>query len=705
MRATVPLAVLLLAALAASGDDLRPRIIVSSETRDAGEVSSSRLMQYIELFLERDLTESIKLQFEVEAKHDELSTERIDPPRGMNADSSGYEIRPAGTLIAEIGRVSTETAWSMRSSRFEVSEATTSRDDEQFLSRAAWGSARFLPGGSVRAWRSRLDDPLSGRELVNDLVEGSLDYRWGGLAVAAGQSYRIDRDSRAGYERTTIDNAGDLTFNDTFAGGKLSISALANGTMTTISDETSGVASIPTYVLPSRAFWGIDDTPLDATDRPLSAYPTLIDGRIAVSTGIDLGPESASFQAIAFDIGRSSQVDEIQIVVRDEKLGPVTSPAGIVWDVYTSIDGERWTPHNEELVVEFDTARSLYEISFRQVDVRWIKVVTFGVASQPVFVTEAFILFHTVRNNDAGDSEFTTLSSTAALTFTPVRSVTLGYNGATYQSMQKSGESLQSNIDDLTHNVFIRFDPGKSLGYELRYELHDVDNDRSFQSSRYLTGSMRYMPRPQLSGTLTCTRREETTDLATLEGRSCTASASALIFPTLDLTAGATERRQQLDTGGSQTSRSVYASSTARLSPSLRMTLSAAMNRSELEDWTGALTPPRDDRITSDVVWFGGRALELGATIGWIDSSLYTGLVQRYRVRWSPFADGSVSLTTNYVHDIDPYTNNRSQRLLVSPRWQINPHTALNVTWVSVSNSGESRYDSDSLVAALVVGR
>ena len=100
MRATVPLAVLLLAALAASGDDLRPRIIVSSETRDAGEVSSSRLMQYIELFLERDLTESIKLQFEVEAKHDELSTERIDPPRGMNADSSGYEIRPAVTLIA-----------------------------------------------------------------------------------------------------------------------------------------------------------------------------------------------------------------------------------------------------------------------------------------------------------------------------------------------------------------------------------------------------------------------------------------------------------------------------------------------------------------------------------------------------------------------------------------------------------------------------
>jgi len=706
IRKAVATAGFVLTALVASGDQLRPRLLVSSETRDSGEVDSSRLMQFIELFFEREFTETITLQLDVQGKHDDLATERIDATGLKFGETSGYELRPAGNLLADIGRVSTETTWMMRSSRFEVDGVETQRDDEQILARAAWGGERAYPGGAVRAWRSHLDDPLSGRKLVNDLLEGTLNYQWGGLVASAGQSYRVDSDSSAGYERTTVDNLADLSFNETFAGGKLTVSAFASGVMTTISDRTASVASIPNYVLPSRALWGIDDTPLDSTDVPLSSTPALIDGRLTVPTGIDLGPAGASFQAIAFDIGRNSDVDQVQIVVRDERLDPVTSPAGILWDVYVSVDGERWMPHDEQVVVSFDVARSMYEIDFAQVDVRWIKVVNFGVASQPVLVTEAFVLFHTERDDSADDSEFTTFSTNAALTYTPVRSVTFGYNGALYQSSQKSGVSMESNIDDVAQDAYVRFSPWSSFGYELRYQTHDAETDNTLQASRYLIGTLRYAPRSQFSSTLSCIRREESTRLFTLDGDSCTVSASALIFPTLDLTAGMTARDQQLETGGSQESRSYYATSTARLTPSLRMSLSGAMNRSTYHDWNGsAPAPPKDDRVTTDIAWFGGRALELGATIGWVDSTVYTGLVQRYRVRWSPFADGTVSLTTNYAHDVDPYTNNRSQRILVSPRWQINSQTALDVTWVSVTNSGESRYNTDSLIAALSIGR
>ncbi|MGK2855878.1 MAG: discoidin domain-containing protein [Thermoanaerobaculia bacterium] len=706
MRAHALLAILLLASLPGRGDELRPRVVLSSETRESGGFTSSRLREYIELYFTHAFTETIELQLNLAGNHDDLASDRLDLSGIPIPDSRTWEVRPAGNLLARFGQVATETVWSVRNSEYESGEKTSSRSDERVFSRASWSPTRFAPGGSVRAWRSRIDEDASDREIVNDLYEASLDYAWLGLTLGAGQTYRIDRDSRAGYERTIADSVADLTYNETFGGGKFSVSAAAHGALSGISDKTTGdQVSVPTYVNPGRAFWGIDDTPLDSTDHPLSAFPTLVDGRASVLTTIDFGSGGASFQAIAFDIGRVSQVDEIEIAVRDEKVDPVTAPGGITWDVYTSVDGERWTPHDAELVVGFDAARSHYEISFERVEVRWIKVVNFGVAAQPAFATEAWVLFHNVRDS-GGESEFSTFSSYAALMFSPVRSVTLGYTGSTYQTSQTSGESLESNVDDFTHVLSARYDPGRSLGFEARYEIHESETDRSFQNVHDITGSIRYMPRSQLSSTLTCSRREDVSNVATIDGRTCSLSATAQIFPTLDLIAGATDQERQLEGGGALVSRSYYASSTSRLTPSLRLTLSASRNRSTYENWSGSLPPlARDDRAGGELIWYRGRALELGAALARVESSAFSGVAQRYRVRWSPFGNGSVSLTTNYVHDIDPYTNAQSTRLLVSPQWQINRQTSLIVTYTSVSTAGDAHIDTDSLIASLVIGR
>lgn len=702
-RGLALLALLLLSALPLLADDIRPRVILSWETRDIGGVTTSRLRQDIDVFLTRAFTERIALQLNLGANHYDLTTERDD--RAVS-DTRALELRPSGTLRADVGPVSTESTWMLRRSQFDLDEGRSRRDNQQIGARAAWAPMRFVPGGSVRAWRNRIDDREVDRAIVSDLISGSLDYTWNGLTVSAGQAYRIDSDDRAGYERTTADRTAGLHYYDSFAGGKLSVTAAANGALTEVDDETSVHSRVPTFVPPARAFWGIDDTPLESTDHPLTAFPSLIDGRAGVLTEIDLGPEGASFQAIAFDIGRVSPVDEIQIVVRDERLDPVVSFAGIEFDVYTSLDGERWTPHTLDVVTDFDTSRSQYEVSFARVDVRWIKVVTFGVAAQPVLVTEVYVLYHTLASDRQRHTDFRTLTSSAALVFTPIRSVSLGYTGALYQTEQKAGATLSSDISDLTHLLSARYEPGGPFGYEARYEIHDVETDRTLQSLRAIIGSVRYAPRPQLSTTLLCDRREESNDVATLDGRTCGLNLSARIFPTLDLTAGASDRRQQLSTGGTQATRSFYGSSNARLTPSLRMTLSASMSHSQYENWTGALPPPpRDDRYTADLDWHGGRALGLGATLSWVETPSFSGLVQRYRVRWTPFGDGSVSIATNYTQDIDPYSNSRSQRLLFSPRWQINSRAALSLTYSSVSTTGEQQFESDSLLASLILGR
>ena len=331
-------AVLLFAFTASA--DLRPRVILSWETRDVGGIRSSRLRQDIDVFLSRAFTETIELQMNLGANHYELATERLDL---ATSDTSALELRPSGNLRADFGPVATETTWAFRRSRHDVDGIQSRRDNEQIGARASWAPSKFVPGANFRAWRYRIDDRDVDRSIVSDLVSGSLDYSWKGLAANVGQSYRVEGDNRGGYERTTVDQTAGLNYASTFAGGKLSVSSASNVALTRIEDDTTGGARIPTYVPVARALWGVDDTPLDSFDHPLSPYPALNDGRIGVSTGIDFGPDGASFQAIAFDIGRVSAVDEIQIVVRDERIEPVISYAGIQFDVYTSVDGERWT--------------------------------------------------------------------------------------------------------------------------------------------------------------------------------------------------------------------------------------------------------------------------------------------------------------------------------------------------------------------------
>ena len=686
----------------ALGDDIRPRVILSWETRDSGGRTTTRLRQDIDVFLSRAFTETIALQMILGANHSDLAYE--------TSDTRALELRPSGTLRADFGPVRTETMWALRRSRHDVDGVESRKDNQQIGARAGWVATKYAPGGSLRAFRYRIDDREQDRAIVNDQLAAALDYTWRGFTASATQAYRVESDSGRAYERRTTDTNAMLGYANAFAGGKLSVNANASGNVANVDDTAGRGTRIPTFVPVLRVLWGVDDTPLDSTDHPLTAIPGLSDNRTEVSSGIDFGPDGASFQAIAFDIGRVSPVDSIQIVVRDERLEPVTASEGVRFDVYTSIDGERWTPYTNELAQSFDSVRSQYEITFEQTDVRWVKTVSFGTAARPVLVTETTLQYHRLVGENALDSNFRTVASTAAIQYTPVRSVSFGYNGSLYQTEQESGEAVQSDVRDVLHSLSARYEPRGRFAYDARYETHDVETDRTLQNVHALIGSIRFTPRPQLLSTLMCDRREEETEHSILSGRTCTLNVSARVFPTLDFAGGIADRHQELDTGGTQTTRALYAVSNARVTRSLRLTLQAALNRSDYREWTGALPPPsRDDRFTAEIDWARGRALGLGATLTYVRTPAFSGVLQRYRVRWSPFGDGAISIITNYTQDIDPYTDGRSERLLVSPRWQINPQAALNLTYSSVttttSTAGTQNFESDSLIASLILGR
>ncbi|HEX7706469.1 MAG TPA: hypothetical protein VF701_08435 [Thermoanaerobaculia bacterium] len=703
MKRLALLAMLLTSALTLRGE-LSPRVLLTWETRDSGTGTLTQLRQDVEVFLDRAVAEGVTYRLGMGANRLESETSFLETRR----DTSTFEMRPTGRVEVRVGRIAWDADYALRRSSAEISDRRSIYTNEQILTKFAWSALPWLPNGEVRAMRYRLGDDRFSEDLVNELAEVTLSHSWCGLNVSGGQNVRRQIDDRNGYTRTTGEQLGSISYAQALFDQRLTFSASANGSLTMI-DDSAGERStrIPNPVAIVRALSGVDDTPLDSTDRPLSSNPALTDGRLDISAGINLGPDGESFQTIMLDFGRIAEVDRIDVVVRDERGDRVLQSAGIRWDVYTSVDGERWTAHLEGNDQQFDSIRSQFEISFSSIDVRWIKVVSFGVAAQPVFVTEVRALFHTTLTSGSRESEYRNVMGSTSLTWTPLRPLSFNYTGSTYISDYEIGGIGTSTIEDMLHSISARYDGPWNLSYDTRYEVREASTDRNDESSTSLLGGLRWMPRPQLMVSTFCDLRDEVRTFGDVESRTCNANVTARLYPTLDVSFGGSDRSEErLTEGGEIHTTSLHATATARVRPTLRFVVSGTSSRSTATgDVEAALPPTRDDRINLSSDWNPGRALGLGATFGWVAGDAISGIVQRYRVRWSPFGDGSVSLHTSYQTDIDPYSNSRSERILISPRWQVNRRTALSLGYSTVKTTGLYVFESESILASLSIGR
>ncbi|MBK5260456.1 MAG: hypothetical protein JJE51_12765 [Thermoanaerobaculia bacterium] len=705
MRARITAVGLLLIALTASGDEFRPRAGVSYETRDSNSISSSVLRKEIDLFLSRSLSSAVSIRVNLAARQFETGA-RFDGVRRPSTRS--LELRPSTALKVVLGRFDSETEYLLRRASFNTSNADSVNTNESIDSRLQWTPSRYIPAGTLRATRYKVATSLSAGETTNDAVYGTLAYSWAALSATASSSRRIDSDSRARYDRTMSDHTGSLMYSDEFLGGKMSVNASASGALSNIDEQSDGASQIPAVVPFTRALWVVDETPLDSFDRPLSSVPALNDGRLNTSAGISLGPESTSFQTIAFDFGRLARVSLVEVVVRDERQDLVVNAGGIDWSVYTSSDGVRWIAHTSEVVSRFDAARSQFDISFESIDARWLKVVTFGVTSQAAFVTEVRTFLLTTVSRPSRETRYRTYGSSAALSYTPLRALAINYTGSLYSGTQDvGGVAGWTEVRDLNHTLGFQFSPRGPLGYDLRFETHSAGTDEYTEDSRGVSGGIRYVPRQQLQFLLSCDVREEEIDLELRERRTCSTQASARIFPSLDVTLGGSDGVQdRITEQGRVLTRSYYLNTSARLTRAFTLLLSGSSSHATIEGSVEQELPPsRDDRAYAEVDWRGNRVIGLGVSLGWVAGEAFEGLVQRYRVRWSPFGDGAITITTQYSQDIDPQSDGRSERMLIAPRWQVNGNTVLSLTYTSVITTGIQDFESKSILASLSIAR
>jgi len=131
--------------------------------------------------------------------------------------------------------------------------------------------------------------------------------------------------------------------------------------------------------------------------------------------------------------------------------------------------------------------------------------------------------------------------------------------------------------------------------------------------------------------------------------------------------------------------------SSADLTSDLHFRAEASYTRNQNEGDPANTFPASDERYTGDLYYHPGPQLSLGVQVGWAASGGLSGVIQNYRVDWRPFPYGSLNLGARYEENIEPFTNRRSQRATFDPRWRLNDHMTIDLTYTKQTATGTPR--------------
>jgi hypothetical protein len=693
MRSLRAFAVLLALAPAAAAQMLSLRGLIGYESHDVGSMSIAGLRQTYDLRLEKALTTTSLLRLYVRGD-DYQGTTGSSVGTVAAQRSSTRQLQPFGEFLVNVANVHA----AVREEMFDIQSRTNDFQSKRTIDRTSgylsWDPER-LPHFESMGQRNHTRDEAGGIDLTEDSAYARATYEAGGLSAYAGERYVQSTDTLVGYERRTTTHEANVAYARTAFGGKLALTANTSGQFSNIDEQAldGKGTSVPAPVAPTRALYGVDDTPADDRDRPLASYPTLLDGNINSSAGISLGPDGVSFQNFALDLGGIQRLDEIRIVVRDAQGAPLRLGGGpITWDVYTSADGVLWAPL-PDATSSFNNPLSLYSIVFPQTSSRWFKVVNFGVGSEPALVTEIQAYYHTLiapGGQRAGTQQL--YAGLATVSWQPVPRFLVTYTSL-YNALRQQLQALpRTTSTDFEHLGSVEYHVRTWLAVRSELQRRDVTTSGAISGGGGDGASffVDVTPTRDLRSTLEISRQTETVGDTAFVLTTRALHTTAYVYRTLSANLDLGTQTQTLSGGGVARRDFVTLTSNAQLTSRLRMLLSASSQRGTTTSSDPAaqlLGPEKDNRLASQWTWRPGPQLALTTIVTWVSSSALSGLSERYHVEWYPFGDGTLSLGASIDEDIDPVQNRRARRVIVNPRWLMNRWATIDLNYTSVNTA------------------
>jgi hypothetical protein len=201
-------------------------------------------------------------------------------------------------------------------------------------------------------------------------------YSYKSLGVYYNGSYANSQDHLRAFDTKQFSNAARVTYSGSFIQKRLLWNATYDFSHLNVRTAATGQAGeVLLPVTASAALSALTDTPANAT---LSQNPSLIDGNLTASAGINLGlpaqPSDMQARNVGLDFVVATEVNRLLVWV-DREL-PAEVARSFSWDVYSSADNVTWRRESTVSPAPFGPFENRFQVDFPSVTARYFKVVT-----------------------------------------------------------------------------------------------------------------------------------------------------------------------------------------------------------------------------------------------------------------------------------------------------------------------------------------
>jgi hypothetical protein len=604
---------------------------------------------------------------------------------GLENDTTTTTLRPYVNLNLRTPLYYAEGAYS----RFEEKEKnaglsfTTVRDS--FISTLYWKPDRFPDLKLQYLWDHQYDKERVALDTVSNNFQVTSNY----LPVENLRLYY------QGTLRNTDLRLSDTTVKETFHTGRVNYSNSwwqqrinfgvdYNITNQEVETTTSGVGEVGTRVFPFAGLSVLSDTPDDVV---LISNPTLIDGNLAASSGINLGLPppggDARLRNMGLDFLFATEINTLYVSV-DRDVAQVAD--SFSWRIYTSADNRNWTLRQNVSPAIYSPTFNRFEIRFSNVQDRYVKVVTaplspavpFASGFPTILVTELQAEIRRPASEQAGTLRSTFQNGTVDFRAVILEALTLTYEFTYFFAMQDPGE-LQYTISNGL-SFFRQFNRVFSGRGRIAFENGEEPTGR--REALVYSVSLMAVPLQILRHSLLFSGGDETVAGKRTTNNSILLYNIATLYEGIDAYLSAGISLQEEDSGRKNTNTQGNAGVT--FVPNRKVTLTLFYNGTTTVTSGGGLqgeitnytrTGEADLSITpvQTVYLFGSYRIEKSTTF-------QSRNIMNYSLNWSPFPDGTLHLTFYYNETIR--SDNTEERSIVpSLRWYFTPRSYLDLSY------------------------
>jgi hypothetical protein len=429
----------------------------------------------------------------------------------------------------------------------------------------------------------------------------------------------------------------------------------------------------------------LNNTPEDGP--ALSQNQALVDGNVIASAGLNIGTsgDQATQVNIGLDFGLEVDVDQIRIWV-DRRLTANVADS-FSWSIYTSpdnLDTSTWTLIATVSPAEFGTFDNRFEISFPQVNTRFIKAVTrpleptvIGAANfANIFVTEmeAFITQSGVEvdNKQKNIDHNYNLNLRGQLT----EKTSAGYNLLFIRQHQEPPDTDRTQV---TNDVFISHyfnDIFSANANAQRTDISFLDDD----TTNYTYGAaLRAAWMRTLNQSLTYSGRYRDESDGDAYQNSIFLRSNAILYKGWNAFVNTGYGWEKPANEPQITSTFVNGGTNIEPNPNIDINLNYSYKRTRQSGLD--IGPNTQQEFGFQGFYTPFRNLSFFAKINWVDRDGSTETFQNYNVNWSPFPDGDLQLFFTYG-EILRSTNNQQERVVgPSLKWTVGRHIFLDMSY------------------------